>query len=264
MSFIRSFGIGTDKERPFPFNIPAVRYAREVDLGQAVTIFVGDNGTGKSTLLESIAYAIDIPLIGGRIGGASPSFAAAKIIKPYMKIDWKREVRKGFFFRAEDFSQFIDNVDREKEKIAMELIDLKGKVDDSIIQQMRENMNWASFGMRKQYGQDMQAFSHGEAYLHILQNRVLEKGIFMLDEPEAALSPLKQLSLLAFILEVLKGGQAQFIIATHSPILMGFPDAVLYQISEDKMERVSYQETDHYRITKRFLDDPESYLRHLR
>lgn len=264
MSFIRSFSIAADKQHPFPFNIPAVRFARAVGLDQAVTVFVGDNGTGKSTLLESIAYAIDTPLIGGPIGGASPSFAAAKIIKPYMQIDWRREVRKGFFFRAEDFSQFIDNVDREKEKIAMELIDLKGKVDDSVIQQMRENMNWASAGMRKQYGQDMQAFSHGEAYLHILQNRILDRGIFILDEPEAALSPLKQLSLIAFILEVLKGEKAQFLIATHSPILMGLPDAAIYQINEEGLERVAYKETDHYRITKRFLDDPESYLRHLR
>src|SRR5580704_7464391 len=85
-----------------------------------------------------------------------------------------------------------------------------------------------------------------------------------LDEPEAALSPLKQLSLISFILEVLKGGKAQFIIATHSPILMGIPEAALYEIREDGMPRVEYKETDHYRITKRFLDNPESYLRHLR
>jgi predicted ATPase len=264
MSFIQSFSINTDKQHPFPFNIPAVRFARDVAMGEKVTIFVGDNGMGKSTLLEAMAYALDLPLIGGRIGGASPSFAAAKAIKPYMDIVWKWEVRKGFFFRAEDFSHFIDGVDREKEKIAMELIDLKGKVDDSVIKQMIENMNYSGFSMRKQYGGDMQAFSHGEAYLTILQTRIMDKGIFMLDEPEAALSPLKQLSLLAFILEVLKGGKAQFIIATHSPILMGIPDAMLYEIREEGMERVTYKETDHYRITKRFLDDPESYLRHLR
>ena len=264
MPFLESFTIETDRQHPFPYNIPAVRFAKGVGLDQPVTIFVGDNGSGKSTLLESIAYSIDIPLIGGRIGGASASFAAAKILKPHFRISWRREVRKGFFFRAEDFSQFIDNVDREREKIAMELIDLAGKVDNSVVREMRENMNFALRGMRKEYGQDMQAFSHGEAYLHILQSRVMDKGIFILDEPEAALSPLKQLSLLAFILEVLKGGKAQFILATHSPILMGFPDAVLYQITEAGMEKVAFKDTDHYRITKRFLDDPESYLRHLR
>jgi predicted ATPase len=264
MAFIRSFSIQADQQHPFPFNIPAVRFAKGIALGDQVTIFVGDNGCGKSTLLESLAYSIDIPLIGGRIGGASPSFAAAKTIKSYLEIDWQNQTQKGFFFRAEDFSHFIDNVDREMEKIAMELLDLKGKVDDSVIRQMRENMNYAGASMRKNYGVDVNTLSHGEAFLTILQTRVRDKGIFILDEPEAALSPLKQLSLLAFILEVLKSGKTQFIIATHSPILMGIPDAVLYEIREESMERVQYTETDHYRITKRFLVDPESYLRHLR
>lgn len=264
MSFLRSFSINTDNQHPFPFNIPAIRFGRKLELGERVTIFVGDNGTGKSTLLESIAYGLDLPLIGGRIGKASPSFEAAKTIRPYLEFQWIREIKKGFFFRAEDFSHFIDDADREREKIAMELLDLKGKVDDSIIQQMRENMHYAGHRMRRDYGQDVNTFSHGEAYLTILQTRINEKGIFMLDEPEAALSPLKQLSLLAFILEILKNGKAQFIIATHSPILMGMPEALIYQIREEGIERVSYKETDHYRITKRFLDDPENYLRHLR
>lgn len=125
-------------------------------------------------------------------------------------------------------------------------------------------MNYTLFEMRKNYGENMQAFSHGEAYLKILQTRILDKGIYLLDEPEAALSPLKQLSLIAFILEVLKNENTQFIISTHSPILMGIPGARLYEIQEDGMQQVEYKETDHYRITKTFLDNPESYLRHLR
>jgi predicted ATPase len=125
-------------------------------------------------------------------------------------------------------------------------------------------MNYSLREMRKNYGENMQAYSHGEAYLKILQTRILNKGIYLLDEPEAALSPLKQLSLMAFILEVLKSKNAQFIVATHSPILMGIPGASLYEIQEDSMQPVEYKQTDHYRITKAFLDNPESYLRHLR
>lgn len=151
MFFIKSFSVRSDKQHPFPFNIPAVRYAKDVDLGEQVTVLVGDNGCGKSTLLEAIAYFVDLPLIGGRIGGASPGFEAAKELKPYLDINWGREIHKGFFFRAEDFSQFIDNVDREREKIAMELLDLKGKVDDSVIRQMKENMNVSLARMRKNY-----------------------------------------------------------------------------------------------------------------
>jgi predicted ATPase len=263
VTFIKSFTINTDRQQPFPFNIPAVRFARNVVLDEKVTIFVGDNGCGKSTLLEALALVLTLPLIGGFIGD-SAGFEAAKLLKPHLEIDWKREVRKGFFFRAEDFSHFVNAVDREKAKISHHLQDLKGQVDDSIIERMSESMNYALRETRKNYGADMQAFSHGEAYLTILQTRILDKGIYLLDEPEAALSPLKQLSLLAFILEVLKKGSAQFIIATHSPILMGIPDASLYEIQEDGMALVGYKETDHFRITKRFLDNPESYLRHLR
>jgi predicted ATPase len=139
-------------------------------------------------------------------------------------------------------------------------------VDDAIIEQLSQSqsMNYSLSRMRKDYGENMQAFSHGEAYLKILQTRIGNKGIFLLDEPEAALSPVKQLSLIAFVLEVLKENNTQFLIATHSPILMGIPGALLYEIREEGMERVAFRETDHYRVTKRFLDDPESYLRHLR
>ena len=263
MPFLKSFSITADRENPFPFNIPAVKYAKHIALDKGVTIFVGDNGCGKSTLLESIAYAINTPLIGGAIG-SSAGFEAARLLRPYLEIEWAREHSKGFFFRAEDFSAFFDSVEREQSKIAGSLSELKGEVDDSIIAQMSESMNYSLRAMRKNYGENMQAFSHGEAYLKILQTRILNKGIYLLDEPEAALSPLKQLSLIAFILEVLKNKSAQFIIATHSPILMGIPGALLYEIQDDSMQHVTYKETDHYRITKAFLDNPETYLRHLR
>lgn len=261
MPFIKSFAIDTEKQHPFPFNIPAVRFARQVGLNKQVTIFVGDNGCGKSTLLESIAYTLNLPLIGGAIV-PSAGFEAASLLKPYLKINWARESRKGFFFRAEDFSDFVNSVENDRRKIADDLSDLRGVVDDSIIEKMTESMNYALYNQRKKYGENMQAFSHGEAYLKILQTRIGDKGVFLLDEPEAALSPLKQLSLIAFIMEVLKNNNTQFIIATHSPILMGIPNATLYEIREDEMQEVSYKETDHYRITKAFLDNPQTYLRH--
>jgi predicted ATPase len=262
MPFIKSFSIDTHKRHPFPFNIPAVKFAQQVALDR-VTIFVGDNGTGKSTLLESLALNVNVPLIGGYIASHA-GFEAARELQPYLKIEWKRQTGKGFFFRAEDFSDFINSVEREQNKINHDLDELRGKVDDSIIRQMNDSMNYSLFEMRRQYGDNMQAFSHGEAYLNILQTRIADKGIYMLDEPEAALSPLKQLSLIAFILEVLKSNNAQFIIATHSPILMGIPEAKLYEIQEDEMQEAKFKETDHYRVTKNFLDNPENYLRHLR
>ena len=262
MPFIKSFSINTEKIAPFPFSVAAVQYARDVILNSKVTIFAGDNGCGKSTLLESIAYKLNLPLIGGYIK-SHPGFEAARLLQPYLTIEWKRQTNKGFFFRAEDFSDFINSVEKERNKIAGGLSELKGVVDDSIIDKMSESMNFKLHLMRKNYGENMQAFSHGEAYLKILQTRIGDKGIYLLDEPEAALSPLKQLSLISFILEVLKDKNAQFIIATHSPILMGIPGASLYEILETEMRLAPYTETDHYRITKGFLDNPGRYLRYL-
>jgi predicted ATPase len=262
MPFIKSFSINADRENPFPFNIPAVKFAKQIELDERITIFVGDNGSGKSTLLETIALSLNISLIGGYIG-SSAGFEAARLLKPYLDIEWGQQTEQGFFFRAEDFSHFIDAVEREKIRIQMELHELKGEVNDSVIDKIGGSMNFTLRTMIKNYGSDMQAYSHGEAYLTILQKRIQDKGVYLLDEPEAALSPIKQLSLIYFILEALKNKKTQFIIATHSPILMGLPGAALYEIQEDRMQRVEYKETEHYRITKTFLDNPDQYLRHL-
>lgn len=264
MSFIKSFSIDTEKQNPFPFNIPAVKFAKNIALGNTINIFVGDNGSGKSTLLEAIAYKVNLPLIGGFIKANNRTgFEAAEMLDPYLNIEWKRQINRGFFFRAEDFSDFINAVERENNKIAGDLHELKGVVDDSIIKRMTESMNFSLHEMRKNYGENVQAFSHGEAYLKILETRIGDKGIYLLDEPEAALSPLKQLSLMSLILEVVKNKNTQFIMATHSPILMGIPGAFIYEIREDEMLKVDFKDTDHYRITKTFLDNPEYYLRHL-
>jgi len=201
-------------------------------------------------------------LIGGFIGSVA-DFEAARTLNPYLHLDWKRNTSIGFFFKAEDFSAFVDSAEKEKNKLLEQLRDLQGKVSDSVIKQMSESMNYSLRQMREEYGEDMLAFSHGEAYLKILQTRIANKGIYLLDEPEAALSPLKQLSLIVFILEVLKNNNSQFIIATHSPILMGIPGALLYEIQEDAIQRVEFTDTEHYRITKTFLDNPQAYLRHL-
>lgn len=263
MPFIKSFSINANRTSPFPYNISAVKCAKHITLSEHVTIFVGDNGCGKSTLLETLGLYLNLPLIGGFIN-SNAGFEAAHKLKPFLEIEWRRERSLGFFFRAEDFSDFINSVERNRDKLYASYSELSGQVDDAIIEKMIQSENYALREMRKTYGTDMQAFSHGEAYLAIMQARVKNKGIFILDEPEAALSPLKQLSLISFILETLKSNNAQFIISTHSPILMGIPGALIYQILDDSMQQVKYEETDHYNITRNFLSNREYYLRHLR
>ena len=185
------------------------------------------------------------------------------MLQPWLSITTGRMTSKEFFFRAEDFSDFINSVALHNTRINEDLRSLEGEVDETVIEKMRESMNFALQNMRRQYGENMQAFSHGEAYLKIIQTRISDQGVYLLDEPEAALSPLKQLSLISFIMETLKNNNSQFIIATHSPILMGIPDALIYEIQEDGIQQVEYKETEHYRITHTFLNHPEVYLGHL-
>lgn len=139
MAFIKSFSINTKKT---PFNIPAVRFVKNISLDTKVTIFVGDNGTGKSTLLESLALHLNLPLIGGHIG-SHEGFEAAGILQPFIQVEWKRQTTKGFFFRAEDFSDFINSVQNDNRKIAGDLSELKGVVDDAIIKKMSDSMNYS-------------------------------------------------------------------------------------------------------------------------
>jgi predicted ATPase len=262
MAFIKTFSVETARKNPFPFNVPAILFARNISMDSELVIFTGDNGCGKSTLLESLALKLGLPLISGNIGD-HPGFEAARLIKPFITIEWKLQISRGFFFRAEDFSGAINSLENEKQKKNRDLPALTGQVDDPIINTPDESMNYSLQQMKKNYGDNMQAYSHGEACLKILQTRIGDKGVYLLDEPEAALSPVKQMALIFFIREVLKKGNAQFIISTHSPIIMGIPGALIYEILEDRMHVVKYEETDHYQITRTFLTNPEFYLKHL-
>ena len=261
MSYLASFNINTDKQHPFPFDIPAVKFSKDVDLSNPVTFFIGDNGTGKSTLLETIAYRLQLPHMDGSDYGKK-SFQAARTLLPYLEFSWKKERSIGFFFRAEDFGDLLNSVDRRDAYIYDSLRELKDQVPDHIIQEMRENANYQIHHIRKNYGQELQSFSHGEAFLHIMQERVHKsRGIFLLDEPEAALSPTKQLSLLYFIQEHLKSNLSQFIIATHSPILMSYPNATIYEITEENMNKTSLEQTEHFSVTKSILNNPGAFFK---
>ena len=262
MSLLSSFSIRCGRSHPFPYDIDAVRHARDIDLSHPVTFFIGDNGTGKSTLLETLAFRLQLPHMDGT-GYRKAGFGAARTLLPHLELQWNIERPLGFFFRAEDFGDLLNSVQREDARLHGFLEELQGEVPDHIIQEMKDNANTQRYLMRKNYGQDLQGFSHGEAYLKIMGEKIADKGIFLLDEPEVALSPSKQLSLLYMIQQNLKSNLSQFIIATHSPILMAYPGACLYEISQEGMVRKDFSQTEHYRVTKSFLDNPGSYLRHL-
>lgn len=220
----------------FPFNRLGFLDADEFSLEfpERITLFVGENGSGKSTLLEAIAALCEFPPEGGsqdhqgQAGTGEPSSRLAGAMRPA----WLPRVRSGFYFRAESFFNVAG------------YIDAVGDID-------------GAYG-----GRELRAQSHGEAVLALLSNRLggAERSILLMDEPEAALSPSRQLALLGLLRRWDLSGNVQVIIATHAPILLSYPGATLYQFDDDQIWETTLDQTDHYRVTKAFLSNPDRYL----
>ena len=261
MAYLNSIHINTYKTHPFPYDIPAIKYAKNIDLSNPITFLVGENGTGKSTLLETIACRLQLPHMDGS-GYNKKSFDAAKTLLPYLELEWNMERSIGFFFRAEDFGDYLNSINRSGITIENQMGNLSDELPQHIVDQMRDSANQQLHHVRKDFGQDLNAFSHGEAYLHIMEQKIRSRGIYLLDEPEAALSPAKQLAFIYFLNTHLRQFNSQFIIATHSPMLMAYPGAKIYEINDHSMKLTALENTDHYSVTKSFLNNPNSFLRH--
>ncbi|UZO82285.1 AAA family ATPase [Aquimarina sp. ERC-38] len=261
MSYLASIHLKTDRDHPYPYNVPAIKFAKNIDVSDNITFIIGENGSGKSTLLESIAFRLQLPHMDGR-GYHKKCFDAARKLLPYLELKWNIERSVGFFFRAEDFGDYLNSVHRADVNLHNQMGILDEDVPDHIIQQMKDSANYQLHQVRRNYGQELDTFSHGEAYMHIMNQMVNQRGIYLLDEPEASLSPSKQLAFMYFLQEHLQNFNSQFIIATHSPMLMAYPDATIYEITDMGMKKTALDETDHYSITKSFLTNPGAFLRH--
>lgn len=223
-------------------SLPVIMHLKEagrLDFSRDVTFFVGENGTGKSTLLEAIAVAYGFNAEGGSKNFTFSTNATHSELYKHIEVGKKGFARDGFFLRAESLYNVATNIDN---------MDKEASFDPLVID---------SYG-----GVSLHNQSHGESFLSIVQNRFFGNGLYILDEPEAALSPMRLLTLIAEINTLVKKN-SQFIIATHSPILMAFPMAQILEFSKDGIKNVDYQETEHYKITKQFLDNPERMLHYL-
>lgn len=238
--FLRGVKLLANKEierGDYPFTIPSIQNFEELYFQQSVTFFVGENGSGKSTLLEAIADKCDFHTAGGGRNNSYDVHASQSDLGKYIRLSWLPKVTNGFFLRAETFYQFATHVDG-----------LEGG-DPGIIQY---------YG-----GKSLHEQSHGESFLSLFTHRFGGKAIFLLDEPEAALSPMRQLALLKIMYDLTKDGDAQFIIATHSPILLGYPDATIFHFDDKGIQEVAYEDTEHYQITSYFLQHREKMLHDL-
>jgi len=260
---IRRAGVLREPDR-FPFTIPFFRALARLDLRARVTFLVGENGCGKSTLLEGMAAGVGAVAAGGRDLERDPTLTGARAIARAFRCQRARHPRTTLFLRAEDVFGFTLRVRRDIEGL--------GEVEDELRDALREG-SWgqrlatgAAAGQRaaliRRYGAEPDARSHGETFLHLLQQRLQPRGLYFLDEPETPLSPTPVLALLA-ILRDRAAQDCQFVIATHSPILMALPGAEILLLEGETIAPIEYREVEHVRITRAFLDDPESFLRRL-
>jgi len=221
----------------YPFQLPAIRSLEELPLDAQVTFLVGENGSGKSTLVEAIAVAAGFnPEGGSRDNNFVTRRSDSELHRHVRLVRSTRRPRTGYFLRAESFY----NVGTEAEQIARQ-----------------PGGSFAAYGGRSPHEQ-----SHGESFMALVNHRFGPDGLYVLDEPEAALSPQRQLALLVAMHRLVTDG-AQFVIATHSPILMAFPGACLLRLDGERIEPVEFRKTEHYALTRDFLNDPDRYLRRL-
>lgn len=221
----------------FPYTLPAVRHLDTLDFHPRVTFFVGENGAGKSTLLEALAVACGLNPEGGSRNFNFATRASHSTLDEYLRLA-RAPTTPGdsYFLRAESFYNVASEIER---------LDREPGLGAPII---------GAYGGRSLHEQ-----SHGESFFALFRHRFRDHGLYLMDEPEAALSPTRQLQFLVLLHDYVKRG-GQFVIATHSPIIMAYPNARIYVFGTDGIREVPYTETEHFLVTRRFLGNPQRSL----
>jgi predicted ATPase len=249
----------------FPYTVPVIASLEELHFRSPITFLVGENGSGKSTLLEAIACAVGSITVGRESVERDATLTALRALSKDLKLVWTKRTRKGFFMRSEDFFGFARRMDQVRQEMehSLDEVEKDYKNRSAYAKDLARSAYQNELSaMEQRYGDGVDARSHGESYLNLFQSRFVPGGLYLLDEPEAPLSPKRQLSLLILLKEMI-AREGQFIISTHSPILMGFPGAEILNCDSGRLEPMAYEDLEHVAITRGFLEHPTLYLREL-
>ena len=263
MSYLDEVSFDARQEIPdgYPFDVPVIESLDRLRLNQKATIFVGENGSGKSTLLEAIAVGLKCPTVGAADAGRDPMLAPARRLAKTLTFSRSNNAKRKLFFRAEDAIGFTRRLQTDMNDLDEMANDFDKKFSGYARELAIGVVNGQKNAHINRYGENPDAKSHGQWFLDMLNSRLLPNGLYLLDEPETPLSPIHQLSLLSLIMAMLES-DCQFIIATHSPILMALPGATILQFDQS-IEAVAWDDVEHVEVTRSFLNNPQSFIRHL-
>ena len=246
----------------YPFNVAVIQSLKSLEFESPVTFLVGENGSGKSAFLESLACAVGAITAGSESVKTDKTLEPARALARHYRLSWAKRTHRGVFLRAEDFFGYVKNLAMMRAEMEQDLANL----DEQYKGRSAEALGWARLpyqselgDMKRHYGRGLEAYSHGESFIEFAQSRLVPQGLYLMDEPEAALSPKKQLTFLALIKKAVDDG-GQFIVATHSPILMAYPQATLLCFDGASIRPSGYDELEHVWLTRSFLNKPQQWL----
>ena len=267
MVYLKEISLPGSPPEIWPFTVPAIGKTRKVAFEASVTFIAGDNGSGKSTLLEALAVKLKLPAVGRTDAGRDESLAHLKPLANAMKSSFSAHPKNRFFLRSEDFFNFVLSLSRQKKEMTDELRRVDDEYKDRSVfaqNQARAAFAGSLYQMKQKYGEDLLSeASHGESFLRLFMERIVPGGLYLLDEPEVPLSPLRQLSLLSLIMDMSENENCQFIIATHSPILLAYDRAEIISMDEAPAQKKSWDELESVSLMKDFLNDPQDFIRQL-
>jgi len=253
----------SDENSIYPLSIPLFRNMERLEFTKPVTIIVGENGTGKTTLLEILALKLDAIRIGGSTAGDSPKLSHIKAADRAFRLEMLKKPRRNFFFQAEDFIRYIDNLHEMKQDSlrALDNIQTEYSQRSSYAKGLASMPYYTTLNeIENMYDGDIAEKSHGEGFIEFFGSRIIEDGLYLLDEPEAALSPFNQLVTLNLVSEA-ERNNCQIVISTHSPVLTAYPGACIYEIKDGFIHETKYDEIESIRFLKSFLNNKDNYLR---